>query len=58
MSEDRVITLVKELVKTYLTLKSEVDRMKSELLSSIFDVLDTINFRRIIREVLQEDEHK
>ena len=55
MSKDRTLHMIKELVKAYLEIKSEIDNAKSEIIKSIMDALDMINFRKIIREVLQED---
>jgi len=59
MSEDKVIRLVKDLVKAYLEVKSEIERVKSEVVRNILDVLDLINFRRLLKEALQEElEHR
>ncbi len=56
---NKTLNLIKELVKSYLEIRASIEEAKSEIIRTVLEALDIVNFRKLIREVLQEDsEHR
>ena len=56
---NKTLNLIKELVKSYLEIRASIGEAKSEIIRTVLEALDVVNFRKLIREVLQEDsEHR